>query len=157
MVVPMDGFHYPKARLQQFEDPQAAFARRGAPWTFDAQAFVDCVRSIRELGDAEVPSFDHGVGDPVQGDIRVLPSHRVVLVEGNYLLLDEPPWSQLLPLFDETWYVECDVDEAMSRVFARQTGHGVAPEVSRGRISGNDRPNAELVARTSARAERLVP
>lgn len=36
-----------------------------------------------------MPSFDHGVGDPVDGDIEVTPVHRVVLAEGNYLLLGE--------------------------------------------------------------------
>ena len=37
-----------------------------------------------------LPSFDHGVGDPVEGDIVVGPDHRLVLVEGNYLLLGSP-------------------------------------------------------------------
>ena len=37
-----------------------------------------------------MPSFDHGVGDPVEGDIAVSPSHQFVIVEGNYLLLGAP-------------------------------------------------------------------
>lgn len=78
----MDGFHYYKRQLDQFPDPAEAYARRGAHWTFDAQAFVDCVRRIRETGAARVPSFDHGVGDPVEGDICAQPSNRIVLVEG---------------------------------------------------------------------------
>lgn len=41
-------------------------------------------------GEVTVPSFDHGVGDPVEGGHVVLYSHRVVLVEGNYLLLGQP-------------------------------------------------------------------
>lgn len=47
------------------------------------------------------PSFDHGVGDPVPAAIAVTPAHRAVLSEGNYLLLDEAPWSELQQLFDE--------------------------------------------------------
>lgn len=38
-------------------------------------------------GEGEAPSFDHGVGDPVAADIRVERHHRVVLSEGNWLLL----------------------------------------------------------------------
>jgi pantothenate kinase len=68
---------------------QEAYARRGAHWTFDAEAFVKCVGSIRNTGAAQVPSFDHGIGDPVPGDIRVTPEHGIVLVEGNYLYLGE--------------------------------------------------------------------
>jgi pantothenate kinase len=61
--------------------PQEAHARRGAPWTFDAEAFVAAVRRISEAGAAVLPSFDHGVGDPKAGDIRIDSStHRIVLV-----------------------------------------------------------------------------
>lgn len=52
--------------------------------------------------------------------------------------------------------MDCDIDEAMQRVFERQTGHGVEPEASRGRIAGNDRPNAELIAGTAGRASRVL-
>lgn len=67
------------------------------------------------------------------------------------------PWSQLLKLFDDTWFIECDIDTAMQRVYERQTGHGVPPAVSRQRISGNDRPNAELIETTKGNARLVVP
>ncbi len=51
---------------------------------------------------------------------QVLPSHHIVLVEGNYLLLEEQPWRQLRELFDDTWFADCPVDTAMDRVFQRQ-------------------------------------
>ncbi|KAI8469901.1 MAG: hypothetical protein J3K34DRAFT_521810 [Monoraphidium minutum] len=161
-VVPMDGFHYYRRQLDAMPDPQEAHARRGAHWTFDAAAFVACVRRIRDEGSALVPSFDHGVGDPVENDIRVETGTRVVIVEGNYLYLEEEPWRQLRPLFDEAVFVDCPVDVAMRRVFERQArwwfvALGLAPEVSQGRIAGNDRPNAELVAATAGAACVLVP
>jgi hypothetical protein len=66
------------------ETTQAAYARRGAPWTFDAQAFVDAVRLIKQQGRATLPSFDHGVGDPVEGDILIdAAQHSVVLVSSR--------------------------------------------------------------------------
>ena len=67
------------------------------------------------------------------------------------------PWWQLRELLDEAWFVHCDVEEAMRRVYARQTGHGVAPEVSRWRVAANDRPNAEQVHTTARHATLLVP
>lgn len=70
----------PHAASRHAAHAQEAHARRGAPWTFDAEAFVECVREVKETTDMAVlaPSFDHGVGDPKPGGVRVLPSHRRV-------------------------------------------------------------------------------
>jgi pantothenate kinase len=40
-------------------------------------------------------------------------------VEGNYLLLNEAPWNQHNNLFDELWYLQITVDDAMERVVKR--------------------------------------
>ncbi|KAG2484293.1 hypothetical protein HYH03_016839 [Edaphochlamys debaryana] len=159
-VLPMDGFHYYRRELDAMSDPKEAHARRGAPWTFDAAKFVGAVARVRGAGAGEVvrvPSFDHGVGDPVEADIAIPAEAAVVVVEGNYVLLPDAPWSSLLPLLDEAWFVDCPLDTAMERVFQRQTGIGLAPEVSRVRIATNDRPNAELIAASKHRATLLVP
>ncbi|GBF88037.1 uridine kinase [Raphidocelis subcapitata] len=157
VVVPMDGFHLYKRQLDAMPDPEEAYARRGAHWTFDADAFVACVRRIRESGAARVPSFDHGVGDPVDGDIAVDPATPIVIVEGNYLFLDLEPWRQLRALLDEAVFVDVPLDTAMDRVYRRQVALGLAPDVSRRRIAGNDRPNGELVAASAGAARVVVP
>lgn len=165
--VPMDGFHYYKKELDQMPDPTEAYARRGAHWTFDAGAFVRCLKEIKFKADKTLhaPSFNHGVGDPKPDAIHILPQHKIVISEGNYLLLDVPPWNQLWevskessePILDDSWYVDCDLDKAMQRVFERQIGNGTAVNVSRGRIEGNDRPNGELIETTKSRAALVVP
>ena len=81
----MDGFHLPKAALRQMPDPEAAFARRGAPWTFDAPALVARPRELKDaVGRAPVgwPGFKHEIGDPIEDAVFVGPETRVVLVEG---------------------------------------------------------------------------
>lgn len=67
-------------------DPDEKFARRGAHWTFDGEAFYQCLKQIRETGEARVPGFDHGVGDPYPGQINVTKQHKAIVAEGNYLL-----------------------------------------------------------------------
>ncbi|GIL86407.1 hypothetical protein Vretimale_11652 [Volvox reticuliferus] len=175
-VMPMDGFHYYRRELDAMPDPLEAHARRGAPWTFDAAKFVEAVRRVRLAAAGtgapssyccseghiretvvKLPSFDHGVGDPVEDDIVVAADSAVVLVEGNYLLLDQEPWRQLRDLFDETWFVSCPLDLIHKRLFERQTAIGLAPEVSLERIRVNDLPNAELVAACAGAATVLVP
>eukprot|EP01026_Neomeris_dumetosa_P056903 TRINITY_DN52155_c0_g1_i4.p2 TRINITY_DN52155_c0_g1~~TRINITY_DN52155_c0_g1_i4.p2 ORF type:complete len:313 (-),score=26.66 TRINITY_DN52155_c0_g1_i4:173-1057(-) len=157
IVLPMDGFHYTKAYLSQMQDPEGAFFRRGAHWTFDADAFVNCVRKVKEQSEVLAPSFQHGVGDPVQDDIHINDNHLIVFVEGNYVLLDIEPWQQLKEIFDESWFVDCSLDDAMDRVFSRQTGNGLAPEVSKKRVEGNDRPNGELIQRSKHQANFIIP
>lgn len=180
VALPMDGFHLTKKQLAASIDPTPSemLARRGAHWTFDAEAFVKTVREVADDDDGTTilaPSFDHGVGDPVRGGVEVAPRHRLVLVEGNYLLLPLQPWSQLVgdgdgdgdggkketssppPLFDQTWFLDVELDEAMERVRRRQVAAGViTEEVSKARIEGNDRPNAEMVAATKERADVVV-
>lgn len=90
---------------------ECPFKRRGAPFTFDAEAFVELVRTLRETPvtdqpdpelDFHVPSFDHAVKDPVANDIYIPSSQQIVILEGIYLLLDEHPWNQISSLVDET-------------------------------------------------------
>ena len=132
-------------------------------------------------GEAVLPSFDHGVGDPVPDNVQVIPQNKIVLVEGNYLLLGEctglpswvcpfvaaltlmnchadvPPWDQLKNIFDETWYIDCNIDAAMQRVLERQIGHGRSADTAKWRVENNDRKNAMMIADTSLRAGLVVP
>ena len=163
-VLPMDGYHYYRHELEQFADPVEAFKRRGAPFTFNARKFVDKIREVSVLSTTpgvaplKAPSFDHALKDPKEDDIIILPSSQVILVEGNYLLLEEAPWSELPDLLDESWFIACNLDEAMARVQARQVNDvGLSVAESQIRIDTNDRPNAELVDQSRARASLVVP
>lgn len=157
VAVPMDGFHLYRWQLDCFQDPVEAHARRGAPWTFNPSALVRHLARIRAKGHGYLPSFNHGVGDPLERDIFVKPENRLVLVEGNYLLLDNDAWKDLRPLFDESWFIDVDIDEAMERVERRHVATGKKPEVAKWRIGYNDRPNAELVVLTRNKADVIIP
>lgn len=49
----------------------------------------------------KLPSFDHAIQDPVENDICVLSSLEVIIFEGNYVLLDDDPWSRIADLVHE--------------------------------------------------------
>jgi pantothenate kinase len=110
MHVWQDGFHYTRAALSSFSDPDFAFRKRGAPFTFDVNALLQHVEALRKspvtaCDEPELlfkaPSFDHAVGDPVPNAISISSRCRVVIIEGNYTLLNEKPWNRIADLVDE--------------------------------------------------------
>lgn len=154
----MDGFHLSKAQLRQMPDPELAFARRGAPWTFDAAGFVARLHLLRRA-DSVVPwpDFAHEVGDPIEDAMMVDPAVRLVIVEGLYLLHDDAGWQDAQSVFDEVWYLNTPFDVAIERLTQR---HMRAWNFSRAqaeqRIAQSDGLNAELVRQSGVRANYLV-
>jgi len=158
VVIPMDGYHFYRGELDKMPNSDEAHKRRGAPFTFNAKRFVQELANARQQGEGSFPSFDHGQGDPVEKEIRLIAGqHRVAVVEGNYLLLEEEPWKQIRTLLDETWFLEVDIELCMQRVRARFLATGRDQRTADFRIKTNDRPNAELVTRVSPQyADRVI-
>src|SRR4051794_38053624 len=145
----MDGFHFTRAELRQFPDPAEAFARRGAPWTFDANALQQRLQQLRAAAgraDTPWPGFEHAVGDPVEGAYTVPASTRLVIVEGLYLLHQADRWEAISPLFDERWYLDTPLELAMQRLALRHMrAWRMTREQAEHRIATSDGLNAELV------------
>jgi pantothenate kinase len=109
-----DGFHYTQKMLSTFEDAGNAFRRRGAPFTFDAGAFIQLVHTLKDTpattsSEPEIlvnaPSFDHAAKDPVENAISISSRSRIVIVEGNYTLLNQSPWSDIAGIWAEKYVV----------------------------------------------------
>jgi len=154
VVVPMDGFHLAQAELERLGRAD----RKGAPDTFDAHGFIALLRRL-QTADAPVtyaPQFRREIEEPVAGAIPVPREAPLVIVEGNYLLLDESPWDQVHGLLDECWFVEIDEEVRVERLIARHEAHGRSPEQARAFALGSDQANAELIAGTRARADWVI-
>jgi pantothenate kinase len=149
-LVPMDGYHFDNAVLAE----RGLLARKGAPETFDVDGLARDLARIRDRGrDVAVPVFDRAL-DLARAGARVIrPHHELLLVEGNYLLLGEPPWTDLAPLFDCTLYLDVAASELRRRLIARWLHHGLEPAAARARAEGNDLANAMLVAERSRPAD----
>ncbi|WP_434741624.1 nucleoside/nucleotide kinase family protein [Micromonospora sp. SH-82] len=153
-LVPMDGFHLAQAELVRLGRAD----RKGAPHTFDANGFVSLLRRVRRLEPTSVyaPEFRRDLEEPIAGAIEVPPSVRLVVVEGNYLLLPDPPWDEVRTLLHEAWYLDVDAELRMRRLIARHEAYGRTPEEARGRATGSDEINARRIARTADRADLVV-
>lgn len=154
VVVPMDGFHLAQAVL----DARGWAPVKGAPHTFDGAGYVALLDRIRRERDDTVwaPAFDRALEEPVAGSIAVSPETRVVLTEGNYLLLDRPPWSAVPGLLDAVWYVDVPDPLRRDRLIQRHRRFGRSPAEAAERALGSDERNAELVRATKDRADGIL-
>jgi len=152
-VVPMDGFHYDDIVLDQ----RGLRARKGAPETFDFAGFEALLKRIR-AGEPEVaiPVFDRSIELSRAAAAIVGTDTRFILVEGNYLLLNEDPWSRLAPLFDFSLFVEVPRNELERRLRQRWHEHGKSEADAIAWIASNDMPNIERVLARRRPADLVV-
>ena len=148
--LPMDGFHLANSTL----DRLGGHDRKGAIDTFDGWGFVALLRRVLTEYDHTVyaPSFDRNVDEGIAAEIAVLPSARVVMVEGNYLLADTEPWVQIDSLLAESWFCETSENERLRRLVDRHERHGRTPEAALAWAESVDGKNAELIEATRPRA-----
>ena len=150
-IVPMDGFHLDNAVLEA----GGTLARKGAPFTFDTGGYAALLHRLRTEPERNIaiPVFDRAL-DLSRAAARIItPDHRFLIAEGNYLLLDEPPWAQMLIQFDLTVMLTASLNELRARLVDRWLGHGLNAEQALARALSNDIPNAELVVRRSIKAD----
>jgi pantothenate kinase len=153
--VPMDGFHLADVALRRLGRLQA----KGAPDTFDAGGYVALLRRLR--ADAEdviyAPAFERDLEQPLAGAIAVPRQARLILTEGNYLLVDDERWNPVRRELTEVWFCDPDPEVRMAQLIARHVQFGKDPEHARAWVQAVDEGNADLVESTRSRADLIVP
>jgi pantothenate kinase len=154
MVVPMDGYHFPNAKLQDMK----LLELKGIPDTFDADGFVDLLRRLRHNTGENVycPLFERGVEASIENAIVIEPRHKLCIVEGNYLLLRKKPWDECKIYLDQVWFLDVTFDTILPRLLARHLQGGRTPEGARDKVDSTDLPNARLIEQTRAYADKLI-
>jgi pantothenate kinase len=153
-IVPMDGFHMDDTVLRE----RGLLPRKGAPHTFDVRGLVDIARALRRTDDEVlVPLFDRTRELAIAGARAIDRQDRFVLLEGNYLLLDEPCWEKLAHLFDWTIMLLPPEDVLEQRLMRRWLDLGLDAEAARAKVAGNDLPNGRLVRMRSRPADVTLP
>ncbi len=147
-LVPMDGFHLDNAVLEQ----RGLLARKGAPETFDAHGFIAMVERLGRDEEVFVPVFDRARDIAIAGAGAITGETGIAVIEGNYLLLDEAPWSGLHDLWDLSIYLDESEDILRRRLIQRWLDHGLSIDAARRRAETNDLPNARRVLENSRAA-----
>lgn len=151
-VLPMDGFHYDDAVLH-------AMNRRpwkGARDTFDVGGLLSILGRLRPADETvAVPVFDRDL-EISRGSARLIDSKaRLILCEGNYLLLDRAPWDRLATQFDLTVMIDVSEKTLATRLRARWEGHALSDDEIQHKLESNDLPNGRIV-RSESRASDLI-
>jgi len=151
VLVPMDGFHLDDRVLSA----RRLLARKGAVETFDAEGFASLVERLA-VPNSEVifPVFDRSREIAVAGAGVVSPHHRIVVVEGNYLLLDRAPWNGLR--YDLRVWLDVPVPELERRLTARWQGFDKDADQIAAHLE-NDLANARFVTSQSRPADLSIP
>jgi pantothenate kinase len=153
-VLAMDGFHYDDGLLEAM----GRRARKGAPDTFDVGGLQHMLMRLRANLEEHVavPVFDRDL-EIARAGARLIPRHvRVILVEGNYLLLRDEPWALLRPLFDITVMLEASPETLRERLAARWQRYDLPADVIRQKVEENDLPNGRLVMAQSCEADLIL-
>jgi pantothenate kinase len=150
-MLAMDGFHYDDRVL----NARGWRARKGAPHTFDVGGLAAMLGRLRADDGSEiaVPVFDRSLEIARAGADIVPASARLIVVEGNYLLLDDPAWLPLRAAFDVTVMLDVPRDELVERLVARWRGFGLDGEELRAKMDDNDLVNVDLVLSRSVPAD----
>ena len=152
-LFPMDGFHLDNDTLQQC----GLMHRKGAPQTFDAEGFRQTLVQVRAGGkDIAIPAFDRDIDAVIPNADVIGREIRIVVVEGNYLLLDQHPWSCLPPLFDLTVFLRVSQEVLQARLMQRWVDQGYDLYGAQERAQSNDIPNAQLVVENSIPADMVI-
>mgnify|MGYP001795152829 CR=1 FL=1 len=151
--IPMDGFHLLNAQLIE----QGWKPRKGAPFTYDAEAYVDVLRRYREASAVGgYPVYCRKTHEPVPSAEHITPDARLIVTEGQYLLCPETPWSKLGEILDECWWLDVTPEQAREWLMKRDTAVGRSVEEAEAKYQRNDRLNTEFVLAARREPDRVV-
>jgi len=152
--VPMDGFHMVQSKLEAEE----LTAFKGAPHTFEAESFVQLLKQLKPAHmPISVPGYSRKIEDVVPDAFSIAGNVPILIVEGNYLLLDSSPWSEIAGLLDLSFFLHLSEDVTRARLLRRHAEHGrFTPEWIEQHVNDVDMINYSVVESSSDRADVFV-
>lgn len=152
-TIGIDGFHYPNTYLDTHDvpgdgTPVSLRSVKGAPETFDVATLG---RYLTESASQELawPIYDRNLHDVVAAGRTI--RAPLVLIEGNWLLLDEPRWRDLSDHSSFNIFIDADAELLSQRLIERKMHGGLDRACAVEFFETSDRPNIERVLRNTDR------
>lgn len=152
--VPMDGFFMMQAKLEAEE----LVAHKGAPHTFEGEAFVQLLKTLKiTKGPVSVPGYSRRLEDVVPNAFTIAGNVPILVIEGNYLLLDAPPWDEIEGILDLSFFLRLSPDITRARLLRRHADEGrFTPDWIERHVEQVDMVNYEVVEASSPRADVVI-
>lgn len=146
-AIGMDGFHRRQEYLVSHQTKRGGqlipmVAVKGAPVTFDLEALAERVKRVAAGETCGWPVYDRLLHNPVENALRV--DGDIVLLEGNYLLLDRNGWRDLKACADYTVSIRADESLLRERLIERKIKTGVEKDAATQFVDFSDMPNVRL-------------
>ena len=148
-VVPMDGFHLDNSILLK----RNLLDVKGSPGTFDVRGFAELISRLGNEPEIIFPNFDRDKDLAIAGAGFVSEECDLVLVEGNYLLLDAPFWRDLWKYWDFSIFLDVETKLLQERLMQRWLDQGLSLDEARRRVNDNDLVNLKTVVCSSSVAD----
>ena len=153
-ILNMDGYHLSNLALHELGRAD----RKGAPDTFDALGFTEILKRVKHEVDKNIyfPVFDRAIEESIAAQGVIVPSVKLVITEGNYLLHNGDNWSGVKNLLDESWFIEVDDSLRIERLVNRHHKFGKSKVDALSWATCSDENNAKIVAQTRESADLII-
>ena len=152
-IISLDGFHLENSILKGL----GLLDRKGSPTTFDVPAFIQVMKRLAAYeSDVAIPKFDRKKDTSIERASIVSTQDKILIVDGNYLLLNDEQWVELQDIWDETVFINPGMDVLEKRLIDRWLSYGMDNESAKNRAFGNDIPNAKNIIENSLPANILI-
>ena len=140
-AVGIDGFHYHQDYLDSHEIERdgsiiSLKSIKGAPETYDVGKLRSLLFSLNEENQFW-PLYSRRIHNPVENAVEI--RENIILLEGNWLLLDEAPWNSLA--CDYSIFLKAGDESQLERIVQRKMMGGFSEEHARQIVRSNDWPN----------------
>lgn len=157
-AIGLDGFHHEQAYLDSHfmvingqSVPMKKF--KGHPATFNVPLLLKKLEESR-LQDNKWPIYSRKLHDVVQD--QVLLTEKIILLEGNYLLLDTAPWNQLQQFCEDRVFLYTDAATLEERLIKRKMQGGLSYEEARSFYEQSDKQNVAFTLASDRQAETIL-
>lgn len=154
VLVPMDGYHLSNKLLAEYKKAD----RKGAYDTFDSKGYSELLKRIKFDNESDIyfPIFHREIEESIVAEGVVPKECKLILTEGNYLLLDKHGWENVKSYLTQSWYIQIEDDLRWSRLMDRSIKYGRSPEIAYKWTHGSDEINAQVVETTQKFADVLL-
>ena len=151
-ILQMDGFHYDDQILKE----KKLLLKKGAPETFDVMGLINFLYRLYKEEEVAIPIFDRSLELSRSSAAIISKNTKVIILEGNYILLNNYPWKELHKFFNSTVIINCEEKVLEKRLIERWEKFNLPKDEIKEKVYKNDLPNGVSVLKNSIKTDYIL-